>query len=631
MAIVTFDTALSGFQQWAEASADRLRGGDPAEDVAEAELLTGLLRDYLDIERPADLSKRGLDELLLRVYPRKVVVTSRAETEDTVRVLHAFLDYLEDSGAMGKQAARSLARELDDIAPRFADAVMDPANWGPGRTFAQSMAAEGINILDQAAVNRYIDTYNAHLAQHEDADDEYDEYDDVDLKEAFGLPDEMPPMRLPSVPELAAAARSAPMIGQLHALVEWVGPGRAVTENGDLPDADVAEAAAALGIPIPATGYLWQVALDSGLIELDDDETHAVRGEIAKAWEDLDADDNGLLGVWNAVFALVAGTTLDVAAGLDPRRSAELDLAGQGIGLAVMLFLGRGDGIPVAEISEVVRSIAVDGLAPARAAKAWQSWVRAHGDPARLLLGQMAALDAVQIRDGGEEGELARLSPLGLAAVRTQFVESGVEIPLLPPPDEMTAAQLIAMADGASEEEFLAETTAWLTHRTAENAAAELLSVAAAADAASRVLAVGLVTELGAPAEAAWRAALSRPELSGYAKASLDTLGGADPAASSQLTPHELAWILTDGFAVDGWDDVDDEVERDPAALAERLRDAIPAGQESAAFEMMARVPHPQAADVLTAIGRYYPDKQIAKAARKAAYKAASRRTARNG
>jgi hypothetical protein len=46
---------------------------------------------------------------------------------------------------------------------------------------------------------------------------------------------------------------------------------------------------------------------------------------------------------------------------------------------------------------------------------------------------------------------------------------------------------------------------------------------------------------------------------------------------------------------------------------------------------MMARVPHPQAADVLTAIGRYYPDKQIAKAARKAAYKAASRRAARNG
>jgi hypothetical protein len=43
---------------------------------------------------------------------------------------------------------------------------------------------------------------------------------------------------------------------------------------------------------------------------------------------------------------------------------------------------------------------------------------------------------------------------------------------------------------------------------------------------------------------------------------------------------------------------------------------------------MMARVPHPDAASVLTVIGRYHPDKKIAKAARKSAYKAASRQVA---
>jgi len=42
----------------------------------------------------------------------------------------------------------------------------------------------------------------------------------------------------------------------------------------------------------------------------------------------------------------------------------------------------------------------------------------------------------------------------------------------------------------------------------------------------------------------------------------------------------------------------------------------------------MARVPHPEAADVLTVIGRQHPDKKIAKLARKSAYKAASRRAA---
>ena len=42
----------------------------------------------------------------------------------------------------------------------------------------------------------------------------------------------------------------------------------------------------------------------------------------------------------------------------------------------------------------------------------------------------------------------------------------------------------------------------------------------------------------------------------------------------------------------------------------------------------MARLPHPDAADVLTVVGRLYPDKKIAKLARKSAYKAATRQAA---
>ena len=433
------------------------------------------------------------------------------------------------------------------------------------------------------------------------------------------------------------------MVGQLQALAAWLGTGRAVTENGELAGGDAAEAAAALGLSLPdlpAVGrmrdvprldYLWRLALDAGFVELDEDETHAVPGEVAQAWPD--GDDDEVLDIWEMLFALVMGT-LDIVASLDPRRSSELDFFGQGAALAVMLFLARPDGLPVAEVSEVIRSAAVDELAPARAAKTWQSWVRAHGDPARLLLDQMVAVGAVRISDS-EDGDLARLTPLGLAAIRTQFADSGVEVPLLPSTEEMTAADLIAMAEGAAEEEFQAETAAWLAHRTTESAARELLSVAAESDPASRVLAVALVTELGASAESAWRDVLGQMELRGYAKAALATLatgGDGDLAAAMpsglELADDDLAWVLTDALVVDGWDDVDDEVEYEPAALAKRLGEAIPAGREPAAFEMMARVPHPDAASVLTVIGRYHPDKKIAKAARKSAYKAASRQAA---
>ena len=96
-----------------------------------------------------------------------------------------------------------------------------------------------------------------------------------------------------------------------------------------------------------------------------------------------------------------------------------------------------------------------------------------------------------------------------------------------------------------------------------------------------------------------------------------------------ELADDELAWMLTDSLVVDGWDDVDGDVGYEPADLAEQPREAIPAGRELATFEMMARIPRPDAATVLTVIGRQHPDKKIAKIARKSAYKAASRHTAR--
>jgi hypothetical protein len=194
----------------------------------------------------------------------------------------------------------------------------------------------------------------------------------------------------------------------------------------------------------------------------------------------------------------------------------------------------------------------------------------------------------------------------------------------------MTAAELIAMTGGASEEEFTAEIAAWLTHQTAESAARELLAVAARSDPAGRILAVGVViTELGAAAEPAWRTALAQVELRGYANAALAALAAGDPAEGEasgvELADDDVAWMITDALAAEGWDEVDEDAEHEPAVLAERLAESIPAGQELTAFEMMARVPHPDVANVLTVIGRYHPDKRVAKLARTSADKAASR------
>jgi hypothetical protein len=629
-----FEAALAGFRRWTNATEQKLCG-DPSADASELVPLLDLMRDYLGIDTPADLGRGDLEELLLRVYPRKITVLDRADTEDTIPAVRDFLAYLAESGEMAAGAVRQLERELDRIAPRFADAVMDPSNWGTARSFVQAMAADGVDMGDQAAIDHWIAAFNARVdpagGMFGPGEDYEDDGEDIDLKEAFGLPDRLPPMRLPAEAELAGMARDALLIGRLRALAAWLGTGRVVTENAELAGGDAAEATAALGLgvqDIPRLDYYWRLALDAGFIELDEDETHAIPGEAAQAWQE--GDDDEALDIWEMLFALVMDS-LEVIASLDPRRSRELDFFGQGAALAVTLFLARPDGLPVAEVSEVIRDAAVDELAPAHAEKTWQSWVRAHGDPARLLLDQMVAVGAVRISDS-EDGDLARLTPLGLAAIRTQLADSEVEVPLLPSADQMTAADLLAMADGASEEEFEAETAAWLAHRTPESAARDLLSAAVESDPASRMLAVGVVTEFGARAEAAWRDALGRLELRGYAKIALAALAGGDPTgdmpAGLDLTPEDLAWMLTDGLVMDGWAELDDDAEHDPAALGERLRAALPAGQELAVFEIMARVPHPDAAGVLTVIGRHHPDKKIAKAARKSAYKAASRQVA---
>ncbi len=355
MAKDAFDAALTGFRRWAGTAKRRLVG-DPGTDADELRVMLDLMRDYLDVDRPADLGEGDLEELLLHIYPRKITVLDGADAEDAVPAIRDFLAYMAETSAMPEDTVRTLERELDRIAPRFADAVME------------AMVADGVDLDDQAAVGRWIAAYNTRL---DDFADEYDDdVDDMDLKDAFGLPDRLPPMRLSSVADLAELARDAPIIGQLRALAAWLGTGRLVTENAELSGGDAAEAAVALGIAVPAAiddqappgltdlpavgrmrdvprlDYLWRLALDAGFVDLNDDETRAAPGEVAQA--PLDSDDDEALEAWNSVFAFVLDT-LEVVASLDQRRSRELDFFGQGAALAIMLFLARSDGLPVAE------------------------------------------------------------------------------------------------------------------------------------------------------------------------------------------------------------------------------------------------------------------------------------------
>jgi hypothetical protein len=469
--------------------------------------------------------------------------------------------------------------------------------------------------------------------------------EDFDLKEAFGLPDWLPPLRLPAEPELAAMARTSPLLSRARRLAEWVGAGRDVGDDGQLTIADTVAAARELGIglpvkpeppdqplpgmpdlpavtnlrDVPELAQLWVTAMDTGFLDIDFRSDRAHQDEGAGDWPD--GTDEEVLNAWSMALPGVLLWVEDEAED-DERLGQLLDFTGAGWGLMVMLFLARQEGVPVLEASSVIRAAATDGLAPARAAKAWKSWTNAHGDPVEYLLGRLAELGAVSLPDqlsaeGDADGRVARMTPLGTWALRELLVEDGVEIPLLPPPDQMTAADLVAALTDLDEVDMDAEMAAWLGLRPADAAAAELLAVAASGGAVERMLAVATTQKLGAAAEATWRDVLDRRELRPYAKIALTQIAGGQPGVTMLpgLEPDDadITWVLTDTLAA---------LSGVPEELPQQISEAIPAGQEQQVFDAISRSPHPDAADVLSLIGRHHPDKLIAKAARGCSHRA---------
>jgi len=259
------------------------------------------------------------------------------------------------------------------------------------------------------------------------------------LKGAFKLPGRLPATRLPSDAQLAALARSAPLMAKLEALAIWLGPdGRLVAAIDQLPAADVADAVARLGIQPQYLPYLFDYALTARWLLLDDEadgnRTRLVLGETAWRW--ADADDSGTLHVWAAIFAALVSRTLEVAASTNPHASRKLKFRGLGVAVMVRLFVARRAGLSAADVSDLIMSGAIGDWPSSRGRRAWDGWVRGHGDPAHWLLSELAALRAIY--PPGEHDGPIELTPLALWALRRQLRLDGIEIPLL----KMTSAQM---------------------------------------------------------------------------------------------------------------------------------------------------------------------------------------------
>jgi hypothetical protein len=445
----------------------------------------------------------------------------------------------------------------------------------------------------------------------------------VTLKRIFRLPSRLPGVRLPSDPDLGAMARSARTMAALEALARWLGrDGRLVSGTDQLSAADAADAVSQLGIPPRYLPFLWEYALTSGWFELVDSadrkQTWAVIGQTAWRW--TDGDDQGAAHVWATVFAAALATALEVAAAEDPRASRKLSFDGQGASLAVMQFLARPKGLTLADAEDLVRNCAIGEKPTSRLRRAWDGWVREHGDPAHVLLGELAALHAVA--PPRTASSPVELTPLALWALREQFKLDGITVPLLTAAGpQMSAAALVALSTSVSDAEFEADLTAWVRARDPNHAAAELLAFAAFSRPRDRLDAVRVVRRLGATALAAWLDAMQWPEVRGYARIVLSVMA-TDPLVSGMRlpppAPDDVTGLATDFLAIAA-----DSDGLDPDEFATQLAEAIPEGEQAWIIGLMSRSSNPEVARFLDVLGRCHPDRRLAKDARRAARAAA--------
>ncbi|MET9371199.1 hypothetical protein ABZY00_25570 [Streptomyces griseoflavus] len=468
----------------------------------------------------------------------------------------------------------------------------------------------------------------------------------------------LPPARLHPEAELARDALSTPLLSRAAGLARWAGPATRVDAGGGLVEEQLSAAAAELGLTgddaAAHASEAWRVAVDTGLVEIADEEEGTVTAgaELALLTGGSPQD---VLGVWLAALETVIGDAsvpdlgglvdaivegegsgeLDLDA-LDWDPEAEADFLDGVLGNLYLLTVGdEGPGGAPVPLPALAASVIVPDDMPEPTNDVLEQVSDAMmrlDDQFRVLepvgLVEYHPVDEALMADAEQEPAapvddtdvsrygMVRLTPLGLYGLRARLLEAGFRAPAV---GELTDKGADALLDGTAgfpPAAAHAETEKWLVRREPLAAARELLAAARGTDEGAplrRLRCQQALSLVGASAEPALREVLADPELGGLARVWLAEHGAADVPPPSEAL---IFWLTIDTVAAQLAAEGNSEELR---SLVEGL-----ARQHGGFFDTAWRVDHPATADVLEAMGRLHPDKKVAKEARKAAFKARS-------
>jgi hypothetical protein len=514
--------------------------------------------------------RADLRNLLLDRMP-KVVEDPDAAADGMLPAIDAYLTFLSQTGRLteGSDSLSDLQAELDDVEDDFVEQMED--------------------LIDDT-----------------EGDDEEEEVGDLGDFEPFAdaLAD-LDTIRLRPDSELAGAAREVPLIAKARDLALWVGSGRRVGEDTLLSDEEVSEALSAVGLPTPeADGALaesvpqlwniWNLAVDLEFLEPGESNTVAVQDDTSE-WpfdDDEDVLDAWMLGLHSVDYG-------------DPELADEdltMALAGLTRGVLVRLLLAGGSR----DLDELAQELAeaaaeLDELG----ADAWE----AADEPLSGSLDWLAGYGMVSV-----SGKIVSLTPLGTEGVVHLVDDADIEVDARPAIESMSAHELLALSAELPEEEADAEFADWMRLREPARAAEELLEAAAEdeSDALIRVQAASVVGTLGEAAIPAWQDALKQPSLRPYAATHLSQLG---VEGAPEPTQDDTHWLILDMWTISAG--------LGRSEFVGSLRDIGPDLLNNL-LEVIWKIPHAHVEELLDLISQVHPDKQIAKAARRALFKARS-------
>ena len=448
----------------------------------------------------------------------------------------------------------------------------------------------------------------------------------------------LPPVRLASREELTAAARVAPLLRVARDLAAWTGPDRPVTAGGDLTPADAAAAAGALDVSAEELRAAWGIATKTGMVTVSGhragpgkrfgvlesghpDEALAMWCEAAAAvlsQENLDGLATALYtagrpvrldALFEAYAAAVGALTVSapdepgggtdgdgktIPNGPDAGRAAD---TGSAAGTSTAGGTGTAGGTTEAEIAPASSPAFSPGL-----------------EPGLELLADLGVVELGADEDEDDEAGLTvTLSPIGLWAVRERLSARGWRVPVVGGSADGGAAAVLAVLADYDADDGEAEIAAWLGRRAPERAAEELTEAASQGSPGLRGAAFAVMDRVGAAAVPAVRRALANPVLRPHAAVWLREHGEV-----AGLSREDSAWLLVDlGAGL-----LEEAAPED--VVAELLPDLPPQAQAELVAGLW-RVEHPGVTELLTTLSNHHPEPGVAKAARKAAFKARSR------